>query len=166
VSAALAAIAGRPPGQVGIVVRDLNGALERYAGLWGLTPWRLWTYGPDTVPDLGLRGEPASYEMNIALWGENPQIELIEPVRGPSIYEEWLEQQGEGLHHIGIYVPDLGAGLAEMARAGHEPIQWGRGYGLKGDGGYAYFDTRELFGIFTELIEVPEVRIPPRRTYP
>jgi len=92
VSAALAAIAGRPPGQIGIVVRDLSGALERYTSLWGLSPWNVWTYGPDTVPE--------------------------------------------------------------------------RGYGQKGDGGYAYFDTRELFGIYTELIEVPEVRIPPRATYP
>lgn len=118
------------------------------------------------MPDLGLRGEPASYEMNIALWGEGPQIELIEPVRGPSIYHEWLEQHGPGLHHIGMYVEDLDVGLTEMARDGHEPVQWGRGYGETGDGGFAYFDTRDLFGIYTELIEIPEVRMPPRRVYP
>jgi methylmalonyl-CoA/ethylmalonyl-CoA epimerase len=166
VTAALSAIAGRAPGQIGIVVKSLDSSLERYTELWGLSPWRCWTYGPETVPDLGLRGRPASYEMEIALCGQNPQIELIEPVRGPSIYHEWLEQHGEGLHHVGIYVPDLDAGLAEMAREGHEPVQWGRGYGEKRDGGYAYFDTRELFGIYTELIEIPEVRIPPSRVYP
>jgi methylmalonyl-CoA/ethylmalonyl-CoA epimerase len=166
VNPVLSAIAGRPPGQIGIVVRSLDRALERYAGVWGLSPWRCWTYGPETVPDLGLRGEPAEYEMNIALWGESPQIELIEPVRGPSIYHEWLDDHGEGLHHIGIHVPDLDDGLSAMAREGHAPVQWGRGYGEGGDGGYAYFDTRELFGIYTELIEVPAVRIPPRSVYP
>ena len=165
-SPGLSALAGRPPGQLGILVSNLDAALERYTDEWGLAPWRCWTYGPETVPDLGLRGEPASYEMNIALWGEGPQIELIEPVRGPSIYHEWLEEHGPGLHHIGVYVEDLGAGLAAMARDGHQPVQWGRGYGQKGDGGFAYFDTRELFGIYTELIEIPEVRIPPRRVYP
>ena len=87
-SAALSAIAGRRPGQIGIVVGDLNAALERYTGLWGLAPWRCWTYGPQTVPDLGLRGKRASFEINIALWGEGPQIELIEPLQGPSIYHE------------------------------------------------------------------------------
>jgi methylmalonyl-CoA/ethylmalonyl-CoA epimerase len=166
VSGALAAISGRPPGQVGIVVDDLEAALERYSRRWRLTPWRCWTYGPGTVPDLGLRGEPARYEINIALWGEAPQIELIESVRGPSIYDEWIEEHGEGLHHIGIYVPDLAAGLEQMARDGREPVQWGRGYGQDGDGGFAYFDTRDLFGIYTELIEIPAVRIPPTRVYP
>ncbi|MBD0282722.1 MAG: VOC family protein [Thermoleophilaceae bacterium] len=165
-SAALSAIAGRPPGQIGIVVYDLEAALERYSRLWGLSPWRCWTYGPETVPDLGLRGERAGYEIDIALWGQHPQIELIEPVRGPSIYHEWLEEHGEGLHHIGIYVPDLGAGLDQMARGGHEPVQWGRGYGKHGDGGFAYFDMRALFGIYVELIEIPTVRMPPRRVYP
>jgi methylmalonyl-CoA/ethylmalonyl-CoA epimerase len=166
VNAALSAIAGRPPGQIGILVDDLDAALERYSRLWGLSPWRCWTYGPETVPDLGLRGERANFEIDIALWGHDPQIELIDPVRGPSIYHEWLEEHGEGLHHIGIYVPDLGTGLDQMARDGHDPVQWGRGYGESGDGGFAYFDTRELFGIYTELIEVPAVRIPPRRLYP
>jgi methylmalonyl-CoA/ethylmalonyl-CoA epimerase len=165
-NASLSAMAGRPPGQIGIVVNDLDAALERYTELWGLSPWRCWTYGPETVPDLGLRGEPASYEINIALWGRDPQIELVQPLRGPSIYHEWLEQHGEGMHHIGVYVPDIAAGVDEMTRDGHEPVQWGRGYGEKGDGGFAYFDTRSLFGIYTELIEIPEMRIPPRRVYP
>jgi len=166
VSGQLGAIAGRPPGQIGILVLDLETALERYTRLWGLSPWRCWTYGPDTVPDLGLRGEPAAYEMDIALWGSDPQIELIQPVRGPSIYHEWLEEKGEGLHHIGVFVSDLGAGIDEMSRDGHRPVQWGRGYGEGGDGGFAYFDTRSLFGIYTELIEVPRLRVPPRRVYP
>ena len=157
---------GKPVGQIGIVVRDLDSALERYTTEWEIGPWRCWTYGPATVPDLGYRGERATYEMRIALCGEGPQIELIEPVRGPSIYHEWLDEHGEGLHHLGVYVPELGEALAEMARAGHEPVQWGRGYGVEGDGGYAYFDMRPLLGVNLEFIEIPSVRLEPERVYP
>ncbi len=160
---ALPAFAGRPVGQIGIVVRDLDEALERYVNELGATPWRCWTYGPRTVPDLGFRGAPGEYEMRIALWGEGPQIELIEPVRGPSIYHEWLERHGPGLHHMAVHVPSMDDALAEMAEAGMEPVQWGRGYGANGDGGFAYFDTVEAFGYYLELVEVPSVRIEPER---
>jgi methylmalonyl-CoA/ethylmalonyl-CoA epimerase len=160
----LPAFAGRPVGQVGIVVRDLDEALERYTGEWGVGPWRCWTYGPATVPDLGYRGERGEYEMRIALWGESPQVELIEPVRGPSIYHEWLDEHGEGLHHLAVHVESLDEALGEMSASGHEPVQWGRGYGTNGDGGFAYFDTRPLLATYLELIEIPSVRTPPERT--
>jgi hypothetical protein len=29
-------------------------------------------------------------------------VELIEPVDGPSIYKEWLDEHGEGVHHIAV----------------------------------------------------------------
>lgn len=162
----LPAFAGRPVGQVGIIVRDLDSALERYTQEWGIGPWRCWTYGPATVPELGYRGRPGEYEMRIALCGSKPQIELIEPVRGPSIYHEWLDEHGEGLHHLGVYVPSLGEALEEMAGAGHQPVQWGRGYGAEGDGGYAYFDVRLLLGLHLELLELPRRRVEAERVYP
>jgi methylmalonyl-CoA/ethylmalonyl-CoA epimerase len=160
------AFAGRPVGQVGIVVRDLDASLERYSRVWELGPWRCWTYGPRTVPELSFRGARGDYEMRIALCGSGPQMELIEPLRGPSIYHEWLAEHGEGLHHLGIYVPSFDEGLAAMAKDGYEPVQLGRGYGAGGDGGYAYFDLRPVLGVYLELIEVPRERIPPERVFP
>ena len=163
---AIPALAGRPVGQIGLVVRDLDAAMEHYVSALGLRPWRCWTYGPDTVPDLGYRGERGEYVMRIALCGADPQLELIEPLRGPSIYHEWLEEHGEGLHHIAVYVDSLEGGLAEMAAAGHSPVQHGRGYGARGDGGFAYFDLRPALATYLELIEVPAERVPPEQTYP
>lgn len=32
-------------------------------------------------------------------------VELIQPMDGPSIYKEWLEEHGEGLHHIAVMRP-------------------------------------------------------------
>ena len=100
--------------------------------------------------------------MRLALAGAGPQIELIEPLTGPSLYHEWLDEHGEGLHHIGMRVPDLQAGIRDMAERGWDVLQSGRGYGLDGDGGFAYLDTTaEDLGVILELIEVPARRREP-----
>ena len=44
--------------------------------------------------------------------------------------------------------------------------QTGGGYGLDGDGGYAYFDTVASFGVILELIEVPKRRREPDFVWP
>jgi methylmalonyl-CoA/ethylmalonyl-CoA epimerase len=69
-----------------------------------------------------------------------------------------MEEHGEGIHHLGIRVSSLDAALEVMAEEGHELVQMGRGYGIDGDGGFAYFDTEETLGIITEAIEVPAQR--------
>jgi methylmalonyl-CoA/ethylmalonyl-CoA epimerase len=160
------ALAGRPVGQVGIIVRDLEQALERYSALWGLGPWACFLYGPATVPTLTYRGEPGRYSMRIALAGQNPQVELLESLEGPSIYEEWLESRPEGLHHVGVYVESLERAVDSMTAAGYDLIQSGYGYGLDGDGGYAYFDTERDFGVIVEALEVPRRRRQPDFTWP
>ena len=165
-SAPLEMLAGRPVGQVGILVRDLERALDRYSSLWGLGPWTGYEYGPDTVPELRYRGEPGRYAMRIALTGSGPQVELIEPLRGPSIYHEWLESRPEGVHHLGIYVESVDDAIATMGTAGYALLQSGAGYGVDGDGGYAYFDTERDFGLVLEAIEVPRQRREPDFTWP
>jgi methylmalonyl-CoA/ethylmalonyl-CoA epimerase len=152
--------------QVGIVVRDLDGALARHDEVIGGGPWRIWTYGPEIVPRQMLRGAESSFTMRIALSSSVPQIELIEPVSGPSIYEEWLDIHGEGLHHLGMFEPDLDAAIARMAGRGFPVLQSGRGYGLDGDGGFVYFDTVRDLGVILELIQVPRRRRDPEGTWP
>lgn len=152
--------------QVGILVRDLDAALERYRDVLGGEPWRIWTYGPHTVPALEYRGDDGAFEMRVALSSTTPQIELIEPVRGPSIYDEWLRGRGEGLHHVGAFADDLDAGIARMRRRGFEVLQSGYGYGLDGDGAFVYFDTVDELGVILELIQVPARRRDPDAVLP
>jgi hypothetical protein len=53
---------------------------------------------------------------------------------------------GEGVHHLGHYVPDLDAEIARMAALDYPLLQSGRGFGVDGDGAYAYFDSESGFG--------------------
>jgi methylmalonyl-CoA/ethylmalonyl-CoA epimerase len=155
----------RPVDQVGIVVRDLDAAVERYSARCG-GPWRAYTYGPGTVPTMTFRGGPGAYTVRIALNALRPQLELLQPVAGRSIYQEWLDEHGEGLHHVGIWVDKLAEAVAAMEVRGFELLQSGAGYGLDGDGGYAYFDTRADLGMIVEAIEVPRRRRGPERVWP
>jgi hypothetical protein len=149
--------------QIGILVEDIESAMHRYGRIFACGEWHVYTYGPGLLRDATFRGAPAEFEMRLALAGAGPQIELIQPLRGPSLYHEWMAEHGAGLHHIGSRVPDLTAGIREMERRGLAVLQSGRGYGRDGDGGFAYLDSVGELGITLELIEPPARRREPEQ---
>ncbi len=55
-------------------------------------------FGPDTCT---YRGGPADHVADISLsYAGDTQLEVIAPVRGQSIYREFLDRGGPGLHHV------------------------------------------------------------------
>jgi catechol 2,3-dioxygenase-like lactoylglutathione lyase family enzyme len=153
-------LAGRDVDQIGIVVADLDRALEAYSRLWPGHAWSCYEHGPRTIPRMTFRGRPARYSFRAAFGTQTPQLELIQPVDGPSHYDEWLARGG-GLHHFGFLVASLDEVLADMDAHGLEPIQDGAGFGLDGDGSYAYFDTSDSLGVLVEAIQRPTRRTDP-----
>ena len=151
---------GRPPQQIGLVVRDLDASLRRYADVFGIGPWACFTHGPATVPQLEYRGQPGSYSMRVALSSSLPQVELIQPLTGPNIYFDWMERHGEGVHHVAFEVASIDDGIAEMRERGYPLIQYGAGFGLDGDGAFADFDTEADLATIVELRVVPRRRVP------
>lgn len=154
-------LGGRPVAQIGIVVRDIDRALETYVTKWGLKGWQGFVYSSDNVRSLSYLGEPADYRMKVAWTGANPQVELVQSLDGPNIYEDWLERRGEGLHHLGILVDSIQTEVEVMQKAGYEILMAGFGHGLDGDGGFAYLDTEPELGVIIELIKAPARRRPP-----
>lgn len=155
------------PGQIGMVVRDLQQGLET----WGLSAherpeWRVWKYGAQTVSSIVFRGQPGTYSMWVAMAGTDPQVELIAPITGPSIYHEWLDQHGPGMHHLGFYITDLEASDRRMTDAGFENVQSGHGTGGDGSGAFAYYDTLDALGFYLEAIQVPRQRREPDLIWP
>ena len=150
--------------QVAVVVRDLDRAMERYTAQLGIGPWDVYTYGPHRMHTMTFRGEQRPYVMKLALgYVGATMYELIESVQGPSIYEEFLAEHGEGLHHLGYYVADIDQEIASMAAKGYALLQSGRGFGVDGDGAYAYFDTTAELGCIIEAIMLPRVMPPAER---
>jgi 4-hydroxyphenylpyruvate dioxygenase-like putative hemolysin len=94
------------------------------------------------------------------------QIELVQSIQGPNLYEEFLSQCGEGVQHLGIWVPDMTSATQQMEALGYEMVQSGRGYGVQGDGAFAYFTNADRLATLIEVIQLPRERYPPEATYP
>lgn len=147
--------------QLGFLVPDLSAAVDTWTAALDVDNWRVYTYSPEwTNIELTYRGQPGKFAMRLALVDTVPQIELIQPLQGPSIYHDWIAQHGFGLHHIGFFVSSIAESVALHRRNGSEPAQTGNGYGVDGDGGFAYYETDNEFGTVVELIEAPSQRRP------
>ena len=98
-----------------------------------------------------------------ALAMADQQIEMVE---GDTVYAEFVEEHGYGVHHFGVLVEDMEEAIAEAEAAGLRMTMDGAGFGRDGDGHYAYLDTEDKLGFTVELIERPEGRVPPEKIYP
>jgi catechol 2,3-dioxygenase-like lactoylglutathione lyase family enzyme len=102
------------PVQIAWVTRDLDATETALTTLLGARKWIRMPgvhFAPDTC---SYRGAPADFVADISLsYAGETQLELIAPVTGESIYTEFLETAGPGLHHICIEVDHLDRALAE-----------------------------------------------------
>lgn len=153
--------------QICVLVRDLDASMKHYSEQLGIGPWDVYTYGPHRLHSMTFRGGEGTYVMRLALaYVGATMYELIESTTGPSIYEEFLADRGEGLHHLGYFVPDIDLEIAAMAAKGYAVLQSGRGFGVDGDGAYAYFDTERDLGCVVEAIEEARQMPPADYVYP
>jgi methylmalonyl-CoA/ethylmalonyl-CoA epimerase len=102
--------------QVGVVVKDLDKAVERLLSL-GIGP-----FTPMHIPDDAeqwFRGKPldAKFKISGAKLGEI-MLELIQPLEGKSPHQEFLDSQGEGIQHIAFAVDDLDREVAKLTNQG------------------------------------------------
>ena len=94
--------------QVALVVHDLQQTMETYWKVLGIGPWSIYAYAPPTLRETMVRGKPVEYSMRLAIAQVGAlQVELIQPLEGPSIYKEFLAERGAGLHHIQSRVDDI-----------------------------------------------------------
>lgn len=152
-------------GHVAAVVRDLNKSLKMYREMLGIEPWIIQSFVPPFHRETYVREKPVMYTMRIAIAPLGKiYYELVEPLEGPSIYKEFLDTRGEGLHHIGkIYtlLEKVERDLEMFRKMGLKILQRGVFY----DSRYYYIDTEPLLGIVYEVVYEPS-EIPPEKVYP
>ena len=94
-------------------------SVEQYWNIFGIGPWQIHTFQPPDLFDTTLRGKPEPYTMKIAAARiGNIQWELIQPLSGRSSYQEFLDEKGEGLHHVAVVVEDLTRRLPHLKSMG------------------------------------------------
>jgi catechol 2,3-dioxygenase-like lactoylglutathione lyase family enzyme len=129
---------------IGILVDDLERALERYSAL-GVTFME-----PRTVPVERLveGGTEKQLALRVAFSHQGPpHWELLEAV-GDGVYGR---HHGEGLHHVAILSPDPLARRDELVRAGFREV--GAQYRQDGSMIVSYLDPADLHGIRIELLD-------------
>jgi hypothetical protein len=98
------------------------------------------------------RGRPIEPEHRIAVAEFGLlQIELIQPVSGSSLYTEFLEEHGQGVHHLGVGIAtesEYQSLLTHLERSGFPPAQSGR----REDLAYDYVNTEKVLGTYLELV--------------
>jgi catechol 2,3-dioxygenase-like lactoylglutathione lyase family enzyme len=142
------------PVQIAWVTRDLDATEKALTTLLGAKKWVRMPgvhFGPDACT---FRGRPADFVADISLsYAGETQLELIAPVTGDSIYTEFLDRSGAGLHHICIEADDVEAALAER---GAEAVQRGV---MPGGMEFAYVSAADAGVPYIEIAHIsPEIR--------
>jgi methylmalonyl-CoA/ethylmalonyl-CoA epimerase len=145
--------------QVGWVVKDLDRVLSYWEKL-GLK--NIQRAGIEDLPDVTYRGKktPMSLKMAFADIG-GVQIEWIQPIKGSSVYDEFLKKHGDGVHHLAYRVKSpeqLEEQIGYFKSRGVSMVQRGSWKGEKGQGLFAYLDTApQGGGVTTELMYNPDM---------
>jgi len=133
-----------------VVVRDVEERARAFAK-FGIGPWRIRVVRTPSAR-ASVLGEPVDYTLKFGHARVGPvTLELVETVEGKTIYQEFLEEHGEGLHHIGVPTPvPFEAELEKWRRQGVEPLQANRMEDP--EEGWAYMDTQGLVGCILEIL--------------
>ncbi len=138
-----------------LVVKDMDAAIKYFEAM-GMGPFPPFLGGPGmSFTGKTVRGKPEDYDMDLRLAkGDTGGMgfELIQPLKGRSIYNEFLEKKGEGIHHLAFMVDDIDTEIAEMEKKGFKVIQTGAMPNTR----WAYFDTDKLGGMIIELCQTPK----------
>ena|SRR5688572_11058912 len=153
--------------QIAIVVKDIKAAMEAYQTALGWGPWNVYEHKPPLLHHTELRGQPQAYTMIGAETHVGPiVVELIQPVEGPSIYKEWLEAKGEGLHHIAVMAHSQEESDAIKTRFGAmgAPVMMGGRIGETIE--FYYLDTEPMLKVIIESGSGHAVDLKPSYVYP
>lgn len=128
--------------EIAIVTRDYQRTMQ---DLWqlGIGPWQVHTFSPENTTNQTYRGHPHPFTLKVCFAQQGSLMwELIEPLSGPTIFAEYLECHGEGIHHVAYDCNNIpfDQRIAEFARRGFALVQSGSWMGTNH---FAFFDTED-----------------------
>jgi hypothetical protein len=131
--------------QLGYVYKDIKKQAEIMERVWGMPKFG---FLPDITTEIIYRGEKSTHIVKIALsryFGK--QIELIQPISGKGIHQEFLDNGHEGLQHLSCIVEDLDPYIDLFKKQNIELLHIGQ-YATQY---VAYFDTKDTLGFILEI---------------
>ncbi len=98
------------PDHIGIAVKDLDLAVQRYETLLGVPPYKSETVASESV-------------RTVFFQTGQTKIELLEAIDGQGPIAGFLEKKGEGIHHIAFEVEDILVEMERLKSAGFRLLQ-------------------------------------------
>ncbi|CAF9943003.1 MAG: hypothetical protein ALECFALPRED_010421, partial [Alectoria fallacina] len=114
----------------------------------GIGPWRIYTCGPHNTTAQTYHRQSSNFTLKFCYAAITPNdpssmiYEVIQPISGPTIFQGFLDKQGEGIHHIaydcnGISMEERVQGFKER---GFECVQSGK-WMVGGVSEFAFFEN-------------------------
>lgn len=128
-----------PVEHIGIAVQDVNAAVDCFEDLLGVRP-----YKAETVTEQQVRTH--------FLDAGTTKLELLEALDEDSPVQRFLDQRGEGLHHLAFEVSDLSATLQHLREAGFELLDTPPQKGAD-DKRIAFVHPKQTHGVLVEFCE-------------
>jgi hypothetical protein len=141
---------------VGVVVKDLGRTLDTLTNVFGIGPFKIVDFPPkgtDEDIEMTYYGKPADFTAKFcfAKMGDI-ELEIIQPISGKSVWFDFLEKHGEGIHHLKYEVPDLEETKQYLNEYNLKMIQSGSAVGVNKGKTWAYFGTEDKAGFVIEVL--------------
>ncbi|MFC1900428.1 methylmalonyl-CoA epimerase [Chloroflexota bacterium] len=126
---------------IGIAVKDLDTAVKTYTEALGIKLDEI-----VESPETGMKAAMLSME--------NSAIELLAPIGTEGVIAKFLENRGEGIHHVSIEVDDIVRSLESLSEQGVQLIDKVPRDGIEGK--VAFIHPKSMNGVLIELVEKPK----------
>ncbi|GAC1387306.1 MAG: VOC family protein [Herpetosiphon sp.] len=126
---------------IGIAVHDLDTAIQFYSNTFQVTDWER-----IVLPERHMA-------VAVTMLADS-MIELIAPLGSEAAFYRFLQEHGEGVHHIAYEVDDLEASLHTVKGRGIRLVDPVGRPGIH-ETCVAFLHPRSTMGVLTELVEKP-----------
>ena len=137
---------------VGIACRDLDAAIGRYEATFGLQVVSLEVNEEQGVREAMLAVGRAQLAAGAAGDLRPGYVQLLEPLGPDTPVGRFLARRGEGLHHVGYGVQDIGQALDAIGVRGVRLLDERPRHGSLG-ASIAFLHPADLGGVLTELVQ-------------
>ena len=94
---------------IGVAVKDINKSIELFSKLFNKPPFH-----QETIE---------TQHLQVSFFAlEDTKVELIQPISEKSTVHKYLENKGEGIHHVAFEVEDIYAEMERLKMEGFQPL--------------------------------------------
>jgi methylmalonyl-CoA/ethylmalonyl-CoA epimerase len=119
---------------VGIAVKDAEATAKLLSSIWNIGQPEVFDYHPQ--PEDMIAGEAFAVRLVFIKFGPLT-IELLQPLDDKSIWHKFIEEKGEGIHHVAFGVSNYDEMVEKFTEQGHPLLVAAVFNGER----WCYFDT-------------------------